>query len=231
MPNVKPSRMPARLRVFTFFVSSTIQPPLPLPTGSTRKEVASRRSLVCIRIYLTSLPSQSLIVYDLGGGTLDVSLLSIDGGEVQVLATAGCPHLGGEDFDNRVIDALVDVYKLKPGVNVAKDSSAIAKLKLEVEKAKCTLSSEEKTRVYIKDFQGGKDFSETLTRAMFEEVNMDLFRKTMKPVQQVLSDTNIRREDINDVGFRTRYCPTNILFYLGRSRWWLHAYPQNPTAT
>ncbi|KAF5352939.1 hypothetical protein D9758_007870 [Tetrapyrgos nigripes] len=140
-----------------------------------------------------------IIVYDLGGGTFDVSLLSIDDGVFEVLATAGDTHLGGEDFDNRVIDFLVKAYKKKTGTDVSKNLRALGKLKREVEKAKRTLSSQQSTRIEIESFEDGNDFSETLTRAKFEELNMDLFRKTMKPVEQVLKDANIKKEDVDEI--------------------------------
>ena len=140
-----------------------------------------------------------IIVYDLGGGTFDVSLLSIDDGVFEVLATAGDTHLGGEDFDNRVIDFLVKQYKKKTGTDVTPNLRAMGKLKREVEKAKRTLSSQQSTRIEIESFEGGNDFSETLTRAKFEELNMDLFRKTMKPVEQVLKDANLKKEDIHEI--------------------------------
>ncbi|THH11508.1 hypothetical protein EW146_g8019 [Bondarzewia mesenterica] len=140
-----------------------------------------------------------IIVYDLGGGTFDVSLLSIDEGVFEVLATAGDTHLGGEDFDNRVIDHLVKLYKKKTGTDVSSNLRALGKLKREVEKAKRTLSSQQSTRIEIESFEDGNDFSETLTRAKFEELNLDLFRKTMKPVEQVLKDANVKKEDINEV--------------------------------
>lgn len=140
-----------------------------------------------------------IIVYDLGGGTFDVSLLSIDDGVFEVLATAGDTHLGGEDFDNRVIDFLVKQYKKKNGADVSGNLRALGKLKREVEKAKRTLSSQQSTRIEIEAFEGGNDFSETLTRAKFEELNMDLFRKTMKPVEQVLKDANLKKEDIDEI--------------------------------
>ncbi|KAH9893912.1 heat shock protein 70 [Cubamyces lactineus] len=140
-----------------------------------------------------------IIVYDLGGGTFDVSLLSIDDGVFEVLATAGDTHLGGEDFDNRVIDFLVKQYKKKTGTDVTSNLRALGKLKREVEKAKRTLSSQQSTRIEIEAFEGGNDFSETLTRAKFEELNMDLFRKTMKPVEQVLKDANLKKEDIDEI--------------------------------
>ena len=142
-----------------------------------------------------------IIVYDLGGGTFDVSLLSIDDGVFEVLATAGDTHLGGEDFDNRVIDYLVKVYKKKTGTDVSKNLRAMGKLKREVEKAKRTLSSQQSTRIEIESFEDGNDFSETLTRAKFEELNMDLFRKTMKPVEQVLKDAGLKKEDVHEVIF------------------------------
>ena len=141
-----------------------------------------------------------IIVYDLGGGTFDVSLLSIDEGVFEVLATAGDTHLGGEDFDNRVIDYLVKLYKKKTGTDVSKNLRAMGKLKREVEKAKRTLSSQQSTKIEIESFEDGNDFSETLTRAKFEELNMDLFRKTMKPVEQVLKDAGLKKEDIDEVG-------------------------------
>ncbi|KAG6331821.1 hypothetical protein ID866_7266 [Astraeus odoratus] len=140
-----------------------------------------------------------IIVYDLGGGTFDVSLLSIDDGVFEVQATAGDTHLGGEDFDNRVIDYFVKLYKKKTGTDVSKNMRAMGKLKREVEKAKRTLSSQQSTRIEIESFEDGNDFSETLTRAKFEELNMDLFRKTMKPVEQVLKDANVKKEDIDEV--------------------------------
>ncbi|OSD03699.1 heat shock protein 70 [Trametes coccinea BRFM310] len=140
-----------------------------------------------------------IIVYDLGGGTFDVSLLSIDDGVFEVLATAGDTHLGGEDFDNRVIDYLVKQYKKKTGADVSGNLRALGKLKREVEKAKRTLSSQQSTRIEIEAFENGNDFSETLTRAKFEELNMDLFRKTMKPVEQVLKDANLKKEDIDEI--------------------------------
>ncbi|CAE6541154.1 unnamed protein product [Rhizoctonia solani] len=140
-----------------------------------------------------------IIVYDLGGGTFDVSLLSIDDGVFEVLATAGDTHLGGEDFDNRVIEHFVREYKKKTGTDVTKNQRALSKLKKEVEKAKRTLSSQMSTKLEIESFENGNDFSETLTRSKFEELNIDLFRKTMKPVEQVLKDANVKKEDISDI--------------------------------
>ncbi|THH07204.1 hypothetical protein EW145_g3548 [Phellinidium pouzarii] len=140
-----------------------------------------------------------IIVYDLGGGTFDVSLLTIEDGVFEVLATAGDTHLGGEDFDNRIIDYFVKLYKKKSGTDVTGNLRAMGKLKREVEKAKRTLSSQQSTRLEIESFEDGNDFSETLTRAKFEELNMDLFRKTMKPVEQVIKDAGVKKDEIDEV--------------------------------
>ncbi|KAK5451713.1 ATPase with role in protein import into the ER [Exophiala xenobiotica] len=140
-----------------------------------------------------------IIVYDLGGGTFDVSLLSIEDGVFEVLATAGDTHLGGEDFDQRVIDHFVKLYNKKNDVDIRKDLKTMGKLKREVERAKRTLSSQMSTRIEIEAFHDGKDFSETLTRAKFEELNMDLFKKTLKPVEQVLKDAKVKKADIDDI--------------------------------
>ncbi|PKY26182.1 78 kDa glucose-regulated protein [Rhizophagus irregularis] len=142
---------------------------------------------------------RQILVYDLGGGTFDVSLLSIDDGVFEVLATAGDTHLGGEDFDNRVIDYFVKLYKKKNKVDVSQDLKAMDKLKREVEKAKRTLSSQMSTHIEIESFHDGKYFSEILTRAKFEELNNDLFLKTLKFVEQVLKDANVDKKDVHDI--------------------------------
>ena len=140
-----------------------------------------------------------IIVYDLGGGTFDVSLLSIDAGVFEVLATAGDTHLGGEDFDTRVSEYLLTQFKKKEDLDASKNKRSVGKLKREVERAKRTLSSQMSTRIEIESFFDGKDFSETLTRAKFEELNMDLFRRTLKPVEQVLKDAGVKKDEIDDV--------------------------------
>lgn len=142
---------------------------------------------------------RQIIVYDLGGGTFDVSLLSIDQGVFEVLATAGDTHLGGEDFDQRIINHFAKQYNKKNNVDVTKDLKAMGKLKREAEKAKRTLSSQKTTRIEIESFFDGKDFSETLTRAKFEELNMDLFKKTLKPVEQVLKDAKVKKNEVDDI--------------------------------
>ncbi|KAJ3555001.1 hypothetical protein NPX13_g10459 [Xylaria arbuscula] len=140
-----------------------------------------------------------IIVYDLGGGTFDVSLLSIDEGVFEVLATAGDTHLGGEDFDQRIINFWAKSYNKKNSVDVTKDPKAMGKLKREAEKAKRTLSSQKTARIEIESFFEGKDFTETLTRAKFEELNMDLFKRTLKPVKQVLDDAKLTKDEVDDI--------------------------------
>jgi heat shock protein 5 len=142
---------------------------------------------------------RQIIVYDLGGGTFDVSLLSIDRGVFEVLSTAGDTHLGGEDFDQRVINYFAKQYNKKNNVDITKDLKTMGKLKREAEKAKRTLSSQMSTRIEIEAFHNGNDFSETLTRAKFEELNMDLFKKTLKPVEQVLADAKVKKVEVDDI--------------------------------
>jgi len=152
------------------------------------------------------LPSQEkgtehqVLVYDLGGGTFHVSPLSLEDGTFQVLATAGDTRLGGEDFDQRIVSHLTKTIKSRhDGLDITGDLKAMGKLKREVEKAKRTLSSQLATRIEIEGLVAGVDFSETLTRAKFEEVNGDLFKRTMGPVEQVLRDAGVGRGEVGDV--------------------------------
>merc|ERR1719482_1822729 len=142
---------------------------------------------------------KNILVFDLGGGTFDVSLLTIDNGVFEVIATSGDTHLGGEDFDNRVIQHLLKVFKRKEGTDAAKDKRAIQKLRREVERAKRQLSTQHQVRVEIEGLYEGKDFSETLTRARFEELCIDLFKKTLTPVQKVIDDSDLKKGEIDEV--------------------------------
>ncbi|XP_026100405.1 endoplasmic reticulum chaperone BiP-like [Carassius auratus] len=142
---------------------------------------------------------KNILVFDLGGGTFDVSLLTIDNGVFEVVATNGDTHLGGEDFDQRVMEHFIKLYNKKTGKDVRKDSRAVQKLRREVEKAKRALSTQHQAHIEIESFYRGDDFSEMLTRAKFEELNMDLFRSTMKPVQKVLEDADMKKSDIDEI--------------------------------
>jgi len=142
---------------------------------------------------------KNVLVFDLGGGTFDVSLLTIDNGVFEVVATNGDTHLGGEDFDQRVMEHFIKLYKKKKGKDLRKDVRAVQKLRREVEKAKRALSAAHQVRVEVESLIDGEDFSETLTRAKFEELNMDLFRGTLKPVQKVLEDADLTKKDIDEI--------------------------------
>jgi len=142
---------------------------------------------------------KNILVYDLGGGTFDVSILTIDDGVFEVLATNGDTHLGGEDFDQRVMDHFIKVIKKKHKTDVSKDKRALAKLRREIEKAKRSLSSVHQVKVEIESLVDGEDFSETLTRARFEELNNDLFKKTLKPVQMVLKDSGLKKTEVHEI--------------------------------
>ena len=142
---------------------------------------------------------KNILVFDLGGGTFDVSLLTIDNGVFEVIATSGDTHLGGEDFDNRVIQHLLKVFKRKHGSDPSKDKKAIQKLRREVERAKRSLSTTHQVRVEIEGLFDGVDFSETLTRARFEELCIDLFKKTLTPVQKVMDDSELKKSEIDEV--------------------------------
>ncbi|EYC31287.1 hypothetical protein Y032_0004g2075 [Ancylostoma ceylanicum] len=142
---------------------------------------------------------RNILVFDLGGGTFDVSMLTIDNGVFEVLATNGDTHLGGEDFDQRVMEYFIKLYKKKTGKDLRKDKRAVQKLRREVEKAKRALSTQHQVKVEVESIMDGEDFSETLTRAKFEELNMDLFRATLKPVQKVLEDSDLKKDQVHEI--------------------------------
>ena len=142
---------------------------------------------------------KNVLVFDLGGGTFDVSLLTIADGVFEVLATNGDTHLGGEDFDQRVMDHFVKMFKKKHSKDLRKDPRSLQKLRREVEKAKRALSSAHQTKLEVESLYDGIDFSETLTRAKFEELNIDLFKSTMKPVRTVLEDADLKVNEIDEI--------------------------------
>ena len=142
---------------------------------------------------------RNILVFDLGGGTFDVSLLTIDSGVFEVIATNGDTHLGGEDFDNRVLDFLIKKIKKQHNQDVGKNKGAIQKLKTEIEKAKRSLSSSPQATMEIEELVEGLDFKDTITRAKFEELNMDLFKKTMEPVEKVMGDGGMKKNEVHEV--------------------------------
>ena len=144
-----------------------------------------------------------ILVYDLGGGTFDVSLLEIGDGVVEVKATAGDNKLGGDDWDEKVINWMVNEFKNKNGVDLSKDNMAVQRLREAAEKAKIELSSSSSTNInlpYITASAAGPlHLDETLTRAQFESMTADLLDRTKKPVEQVIKDAGISKEKINQV--------------------------------
>lgn len=119
---------------------------------------------------------KNVLVFDLGGGTFDVSLLTLENGVFEVLATAGDTHLGGEDFDQRLAQHFAKLFMRKTGIDVTKDDKALAKLKTEVERAKRDLSTVIQTKIAIEGLIDGIDFEEIVTRARFEQLTEDLFK-------------------------------------------------------
>lgn len=141
----------------------------------------------------------NVLVYDLGGSTFDVTVLSIDRGVFEVLATSGDTHLGGEDFDQRVMDHFIRLIRRKHGRDISKDGRALGKLRRECERAQDALRSQHQVRVEVESLFDGVDFAEQLTRAKFEELNVDLFRKTLGPVNKAIGDAKLNKSDIDEI--------------------------------
>jgi heat shock protein 5 len=142
---------------------------------------------------------KTILVFDLGGGTFDVSILSIDNGVFEVESTNGDTHLGGEDFDQRIMEYFMKLIKRKYDVDISKNARAKQKLRREAERAKRALSSQHQVRVEIEALADGVDLSEPLTRARFEELNADLFKKTLGPVKKAMEDAGKSKEDIDEI--------------------------------
>jgi len=140
-----------------------------------------------------------VLIYDLGGGTFDVSLLTIEEGIFEVKATAGDTHLGGEDFDNRMVEFFADEFKRKYKKDLHENPRALRRLRTACERAKRNLSAATTTTVQIDSLMEGIDFNSTITRAKFEQMNSDLFASTMDPVKRVLADSKIDKTQIHDV--------------------------------
>lgn len=142
---------------------------------------------------------KNIMVFDFGGGTLDVTILTIDNGVFEVISTSGDTHLGGEDLDQRMMEYLLQQFKKKSGKDAKGDKKAVQKLRRDVERAKIQLSSQHQVRVELESFFDGEDLIETVTRAKFEELSNDIFKRTLKPVQQALDDAKLKKNEINDV--------------------------------
>ncbi|CAD7960230.1 unnamed protein product [Amoebophrya sp. A25] len=167
--------------------------------GLNVMRIINEPTAAAIAYGLDKQAEKNILVYDLGGGTFDVSLLTIDNGVFEVVATSGDTHLGGEDFDQRLMQHFMERFKKSTGSDMSKDKKSIQKLRREVEKAKRALSSTPSVQVRVEALFDGKDLDDTLSRSRFEQLNDDLFKKTLKPVQDVLSDSKMSKSEIHEI--------------------------------
>ena len=142
---------------------------------------------------------KNVLIFDLGGGTFDVSLLTIEDGIFEVKATAGNTHLGGEDFDNRLVEFCSADFKRKNNQDIMGNNRALRRLRTACERAKRTLSSATQASIEIDSLHGGVDYYTTITRAKFEELNMDYFRGCIEPVERVLRDSGLAKNQVHEV--------------------------------
>ena len=150
---------------------------------------------------------QNVLIFDLGGGTFDVSILSIEDGVFEVRSTSGDTHLGGEDFDNRMVNFFVDEFKRKYKKDVTTNMRSLRRLRTACERAKRTLSSSAEANIEIDSLFEGIDFYSKITRARFEELCNDLFQKTMQPVEQALRDAKLDKSKIHGQTLEQVYQP------------------------
>lgn len=141
----------------------------------------------------------NVLIFDLGGGTFDVSLLNIDDGVFEVKATAGDTHLGGEDFDSRLVNFFIAEFKRKNGKDISGNQRSLRRLRTACERAKRALSSSASTPIEIDSLYEGIDFYTSITRARFEELCQDLFRTTLTPVEKVLKDSKIDKSQVDEI--------------------------------
>lgn len=142
---------------------------------------------------------RNVLIYDLGGGTFDVSLLNIQGGVFTVKATAGDTHLGGQDFDTNLLEHFKKEFQRKTGKDLSGDARALRRLRTACERAKRTLSNATQTTVEIDSLFDGEDFNSSITRARFEDLNAKSFSGTLEPVQQVLKDSGIEKSKVDEI--------------------------------
>merc|ERR1712003_356494 len=142
---------------------------------------------------------RNVLIFDLGGGTFDVSLLSIEEGIFEVKATNGHTHLGGEDFDNVLVDFCMTQFKKQTGLDIKNNARAMRRLRTQCEKTKRILSSAHQSEVYCETLADGEDFNTTISRAKFEELCLPHFRKCMQPLEQVLKDADCGKGQVHEV--------------------------------
>ena len=146
-----------------------------------------------------SAGEKNVLIFDLGGGTFDVSLLTIEDGIFEVKSTNGHTHLGGEDFDNVLVDFCMAAFKKQTGIDIKGNARAMRRLRTQCEKAKRILSSAHSAEIYCETLAEGEDFAQTVSRAKFEELCMPHFRKCMPPVEQALTDADIGKNAVHEV--------------------------------
>ena len=142
---------------------------------------------------------ENIMVFDFGGGTFDCSLLNLDNEVFEVRATAGNSHLGGEDLDNRMVNLMINEFKQKHGKDISGNMRSVRRLRTACERAKRTLSSSANASIEVESLFEGIDFFTTITRAKFEDICMDLFRKTIEPVERVLKDAKMSKSEVDEV--------------------------------
>lgn len=171
--------------------------------GLTVKRIINEPTAAALSYGIDKEDDQRVMVYDLGGGTFDVSIIEMGDGVQQVLATAGNNRLGGDDFDQRIINWMVEEFKKTEGIDLSNDKMAVQRLKDAAEKAKIELSSTTTTNINIPfitaDATGAKHLDMNLTVAKFNELTKDLVDATMGPVQQALSDSGLSPSDLNKI--------------------------------
>ena len=171
--------------------------------GLDVKRIINEPTAAALAYGLDKESEQKIMVYDLGGGTFDVSILDIGDGVIEVLATAGDTHLGGDDFDQRIMDYLVAEFKKSEGIDLSTDKMAMQRLKEAAEKSKIELSSTPTSQINLPfitaDATGPKHLDLTLTQAKFNELTSDLVQSTMGPVKQALSDSGLSASDLHKV--------------------------------
>lgn len=146
-----------------------------------------------------SKEEKNILIFDLGGGTFDVSLLAIEEGIFEVKATNGDTHLGGEDFDNKLVDFCLADFKKKTGLDIGRNPRALRRLRTQCEKAKRILSSAHIAPIECETLAEGEDYHTNISRAKFEELCMDLFKKCMGPVENVLKDAGVGKGQIHEI--------------------------------
>ena len=171
--------------------------------GLEVKRIINEPTAAALAYGLESKKDEKIVVFDLGGGTFDVSILELGDGVFEVMSTNGDTHLGGEDFDNILVEYLVDEFKKESGIDVRKDAAAMQRIKDEAEKAKKELSSSTSTDINLPflsaDSDGPKHFEYTLTRAKLEELVKPLLDRLAEPVEKALKDAKLKTSDINEI--------------------------------